>query len=194
MISVNLESQTPHLLEKFKFEAGVPFEQSRSDVPCLEMLKQVNHQVAVIVIWHIRQTRQWWKERQIRSTRIACCSNMKQMAEIYYWRRFRTLVSWQNKERYGPRINLIKRYKLILRKFVQGRDLRVRSSDSYEKDFRNASDRISLLKQEAFTSPCCQMYQRKFWGYANNGRNLETFFISVHQAPVTRLQDLEKKN
>ncbi len=34
------------------------------------------------------------------------------------------------------------------------------------------------------------MYQRKFWGYANNGRNLKTFFISGSSGLVN--QDLQK--
>ncbi len=65
-------------------------------------------------------------------------------------------------------------------KFVQGRfldELGVRRL--YEKDYRNASDRISLsLKTRVIGHPR-QMYQNEvFEDMQNNGRNLKTFFIS----------------
>ncbi len=63
-IVTNLEIPDNHISWEIQVWSWKIFEQSRFDVPVSEMLCQVNHQVAVIAIWHIRQTRQWWKERQ----------------------------------------------------------------------------------------------------------------------------------
>ncbi len=62
----------------------------------LEMLKQVNHQVAVIVDWHTTD-KAMMEERQDTKYKIACCRIWNRWQyEIYYWRRFRTRSSWQN--------------------------------------------------------------------------------------------------
>ncbi len=45
------------------------------------------------------------------------------------------------------------------------------------KIYRNASTEL-VIKNKKFIDNSRQMYQGSFWGYANNGRNLKTFFIS----------------
>ncbi len=68
----------------------------------LEMLKQSKSSSGVIAIWQILRLIVWWCKDKIRSTRITGII-IKQMAKrkFGYWRRFRTLVSWQQ-ERYVP--------------------------------------------------------------------------------------------
>ncbi len=91
-------------LEKFKFEVENLFEQSRFDVPVLKCWK-ANQVVQLMLFGHIRQTRQWWKERQ--DTKHKNCSRVwnRWQYEIYYWRRFRTfgINVTKSKERYVPR-------------------------------------------------------------------------------------------
>ncbi len=119
------KSRWHHISWEIQVSVGKFFEQSRLDV-CLEMLAKVNHQVAVIVIWHIRQTRAMME----RKTRYEVQELLVAEHETDGSTKFITgedLGTWYRdkiKERYVPRNwNLMKRYKKHSYKVRTGRAL-----------------------------------------------------------------------
>ncbi len=164
----------------------------------LEMLE--NHQVAVIVIWHIRQTRQWWKEKTRYEVQELLVAEYETdgKKEIYYQEDLELLVSGiKRKERYVPRNwNLMKRYKKHLPKFVQGDFWWVRSRRiSTRKIYRNASVTELVIKNKKFIDNSSQINKRgSFEDMQNNGRNLKHFISGSSGLGKSRFAKIGKKN
>ncbi len=98
--------------------------------------------------------------------------------EIYYWRRFRTLVSWEIKGTVRPeKLEFDEVTRSILQKFVQG-DFWVRSrSDFSTKAFTEMRTEL-VIKNKKFMDNSVRCIKRKFLRYAKTMAVLETFFIS----------------
>ncbi len=135
--------------------------------------------MAVIVIWHIRQTRQWWKERQ--DTKYKNCllrTWNRWQYEIYYWRRFSFGIVTKSRNSTSRKWNLMKRYKKHLQVRTGGAFDELEVKDFYEKDLQKCKRQGSHKTRSSLTIPV-RCIKRKFWeDMQNNGLNLKTFFIS----------------
>ncbi len=191
--------QSPHISWGIQVWSWKIFEQSRFDVPVSKMLKQVNHQVAVIVIWHIRQLRQqWWKEDKIQSTKIACLQNIwnRWQYEIYCWRRFRTLVSCDKiKETVRPRkLEFDEALQEHLQKFITGDFWWVRSRRISKEKIPKYKRQGNRQKQSSLTNSV-RCIKRKFWDMHKTMAAIwkHSLFLSSSGLGKSRFTRLNKK-
>ncbi len=92
--------------------------------------------------------------------------NMKQMAvwNSYYWRRFRTLVSWQNQSgTVRPEKWNLMCYKKHFTKFVQGDFDELEVEGFLRERFTMQATELAI-KNKKFIDNSVRCIKRKFWG------------------------------